>query len=359
MRTFELEALLAPMTGDAGDAPCGVDLVYDAAFMALGEAARGKPEQQYGDTLIAAIEPDWRQIHSQSLQLARRSRDLRVALWVLRSSIHQDGIHGALTGLELVQGLLERHWPHVHPQLDAEDHDDPTERLNALAPLAHPAEVLADLRGVYVTRVPLPLRLRDLELAFNRNDPGASSALLGEDGALQALADAEQRAPGLLAALQALERCARSVDQGVEAHVGAGLGPDLLPLHKFLHLCAEAARRAADQMQPEPPSPVVMSADPTAPTTPTARDLVAAPTALARPAVPGVGALSSRADAARELGRIAEWIEQNEPGNPAPLFIRRAQRLINKSFLDIIRDLAPNSAQDIEHLAGLDHEENP
>ncbi|MEX8508485.1 MAG: type VI secretion system protein TssA [Leptothrix ochracea] len=344
MRTFELDALLAPMTGDAGDASCGVDLVYDPAFMALGEAARGKPEQQYGDTLIAAIEPDWRQIHSQSLQLASRSRDLRVALWLLRSSIHQDGVHGALTGFELVQGLLERHWPHVHPQLDAEDHDDPTERLNALAPLAHPAEVLADLRGVYVTRVPLPLRLRDLELAFNRNDPAASSAPLGEDGALQALADAEQRTPGLLAALQALERCARSIDQRVETHVGAGLGPDMLPLHKFLHLCAEAARRAADQMQVQPTTPSLEPLPETSRSSNASSITVSPPT------------LGSRADAARELGRIADWIEHNEPGHPAPLFIRRAQRLMDMSFLDIMRDLVPDSIAQIEHFAGPNHE---
>ena len=44
-------------------APCGEDLEYDPAFMALEEAARGKPEQQFGDTVIPAQAPDWRQVH--------------------------------------------------------------------------------------------------------------------------------------------------------------------------------------------------------------------------------------------------------------------------------------------------------
>jgi len=55
----------------------------------------------------------------------------------------------------------------------------------------------------------------------------------------------------------------------------------------------------------------------------------------------------------RELERICAWIEHNQPSNPAPLLIRRAQRLINMSFMDIIRDMAPDSVSQVERLAGL------
>jgi type VI secretion system protein ImpA len=43
----------------------------------------------------------------------------------------------------------------------------------------------------------------------------------------------------------------------------------------------------------------------------------------------------------------------NEPSNPAPLLIRRAQRLIGSDFLDIMRDLAPESLVQINTIAGL------
>jgi type VI secretion system protein ImpA len=52
------------------------------------------------------------------------------------------------------------------------------------------------------------------------------------------------------------------------------------------------------------------------------------------------------------IGRICDWIERHEPSNPAPLLLRRAQRLMNKSFLDIVRDLAPNGVDQVEMLAG-------
>jgi type VI secretion system protein ImpA len=349
MHTFELEPLLTALPGDA---PCGADLVYDPAFAALEEAARGKPEQQYGDTIIAAIEPDWRQVREQALRLAGRTRDLRVAVLLLRSSTRLDGVLGAATGFELLQGLLEQHWPLLHPQLDASDHDDPTERLNALAPLTHPAEVLADLRAARLASPPIDLRLRDLELVFNRAEPSAGETVLSEDGALQALLDAEARTPGLLDALQTLQRCARAIDQQIDSHVSAGLGPDLAPLQKLLHGAAEAARRAAARSGANDPAATpAPNAAPTGPGAQTNSSPVAA-----RVNAYEVGSISSREDAVRALGRISDWIERNEPSNPAPLLIKRAQRLMSKNFLDIIRDLVPDGLDQIERLAGLDRE---
>ena len=42
--------------------PCGPNLEYDAAFMTLANAALGKPEQQYGETVIPAVDPDWKAV---------------------------------------------------------------------------------------------------------------------------------------------------------------------------------------------------------------------------------------------------------------------------------------------------------
>ena len=46
LNTELVDVLLAPI-GEGS--PCGDDLEYDAAFMALGDAAIGKPEQQFGE----------------------------------------------------------------------------------------------------------------------------------------------------------------------------------------------------------------------------------------------------------------------------------------------------------------------
>lgn len=70
------------------------------------------------------------------------------------------------------------------------------------------------------------------------------------------------------------------------------------------------------------------------------------------PAVPGE--IRSREDAVRALERICEYIERTEPANPAPLFIRRGQRLMTKNFVEIMQDLAPDSLGQIKQITGFD-----
>ena len=56
-----VEVLLTPVSESM---PSGPDLEYDPDFMALESLARPVAEQQFGDTVIPAVEPDWRDIES-------------------------------------------------------------------------------------------------------------------------------------------------------------------------------------------------------------------------------------------------------------------------------------------------------
>ena len=58
----------------------------------------------------------------------------------------------------------------------------------------------------------------------------------------------------------------------------------------------------------------------------------------------------------RALDAVCKFYERTEPGNPAPLLIRRAQRLMHKSFVEIMQDLAPESLGTIRNIAGLKDE---
>jgi len=70
----------------------------------------------------------------------------------------------------------------------------------------------------------------------------------------------------------------------------------------------------------------------------------------------GNGKLRSRADARRQLELVCDFLERTEPSHPAPLLIRRAARLLDLNFVDIIRDLAPEATSQIENLGGLRRE---
>ena len=72
MSIIDVEKLLAPVNGES---PVGADLSYDPSFMEIEQIAAGKPEQQVGDTIIAAEDPDWKELKTRCTEaLSRRSR---------------------------------------------------------------------------------------------------------------------------------------------------------------------------------------------------------------------------------------------------------------------------------------------
>lgn len=335
MNLQQVETLLAPL-GD--DAPCGVDLEYDAAFLALEEAARGKAEQQFGDTVIAPQEPDWRQVHEDALALAERTRDLRLAVLLTRAGAHQQGITGYAAGLDLIAGLLEQHWDHVFPALDADDDNDPTMRLNALAPLVDTATGLSDLRTANVGSGRIPLTVRQIELSAGKAEAHPDESIPTSEGISQALKAIEAQTPGVLAALQSPYVALLRIESVLSDKVGAQ-GPDLKPLQVISRWLGSAATSAE-------------SGDTSGATSDAGNDVVADAGSAVSSGVSTPGQIRNRDDVVRTLDRVCDWIERNEPTNPAPLLIRRAQRLMTKSFLDIIRDLAPDGVAQIENIAG-------
>lgn len=334
---FDPEVLLAPLDESA---PCGPDLEYDPVFQALEQAGTATPERQYGDKIFPAEPPDWPAVREHALALAGRTRDLRVAVWLVRCGARSQGLAGALRGLQLVQGLLDRHWDHLHPQLDASDNNDPTMRLNALLPLYAADGALADLRLAAVAPVRGGLTLRDLELGLGRAEPHEGEVLPTEAGVLEGLQALTEKHPDVAETLSAAAAVARAIADTVQSAVGSR-APDAGPLVRLLAAGGDAVARLQGSDGSAEPAGDTGSSD--------GEDTGAA---RAGRGAGGAGALRTRADAARELERIAAWIEQNEPSSPAPLLIRRAQRLMNMSFIEIIRDMASNGLDQVETIAG-------
>jgi type VI secretion system protein ImpA len=340
MDSMQVEALLTPVSPDE---PCGRDLEYDQAFMALEQSARGKPEQQFGDTVVPAEEPDWAAVRRGAEELFSRTKDLRVAVLLARSLLKSDHAAGLAAGLVLVRELVGRYWDGVYPLLDADDGNDPTMRLNVLAQLADGETFLRDLRGMYI--VPPgrhgKLTAKDIlvhlgKFAATSGEPALSQSEI--EGVLRA-AGADNRAP-----FQALQEGLHALT-GLRAvlveKVDAERVPDLRPLEDALGAVARFCDNALG-------GSAAGSAD--------AEQADAATAGTEGAAAPrkAAGELRTREDAQRLLDKVCEFIERTEPSSPAPLLIRRAQRLLNMTFLEIIQDLAADGASQVRTVTGVD-----
>ncbi|MCM5680902.1 type VI secretion system protein TssA [Schlegelella sp. S2-27] len=333
---IDVDALLAPVSETA---PCGEDLEYDAQFMALEQAARGKAEQQFGDTVVAAEEPDWGRVVDAATELMGRTKDLRVATYLARGLARTAGPAGLGRGLQLLLGLCEAYWDSVYPQLDPDDNFDPVMRMNALAPLAHPEAGLRELREAPCVRTRGgSIAVKQIEYALSMAEAPAGQTVPSETEILAAFREAADTDPGFVEGIRLASQQANALQSWLNERVGSDQAVDLRPLRVIL----TAITKLVDQ--------VAAVAD-------------AAVASGEGEAVEGGGAgavrvvtageLRSREDVVRALDRMIEFLERNEPTNPAPLLLRRAQRLMTMSFLEIIEDMTPDGVGTVRNLAGI------
>jgi type VI secretion system protein ImpA len=66
----------------------------------------------------------------------------------------------------------------------------------------------------------------------------------------------------------------------------------------------------------------------------------------------GSGAIQSRQDVVRVLDRICEYYARTEPSSPLPLLLRRAQRLAEMDFLQIVDELTPAMRAQLDPIVG-------
>jgi len=319
-------------------APSGPDLEYDAAFFELEQAAAGKPERQAGGTLVPAQDPEWKSVVELATDLFGRTKDLRVAAHYTNARAAIDGVAGLADGYRLVAGLIERFWDDVHPRLDPDDDNDPTMRLNAVATLTHPDAGVKVLRGavwLQASGMRVTVRQALAALGAERPLPDGQPAEHEIDAMIRAVAqkDAANHAREALAAL-------RTIGEAIGAHLGQSYVPDLASVRRTLSPLADrfdsvVGVPGAGDAQP------LDGQDTGMPDAPGGGGV----------AVPA-GAIRSREDAIRLLDRVCDYLARTEPSNPAPLLIRRAQRLMTMDFLDIMRDLAPEALAAVQHIAG-------
>jgi type VI secretion system protein ImpA len=340
-------------------APSGESLEYDPLFAEMERAAQGTPEQQYGETIIEGQEPNWEEVQRTSLELLERTRDLRPAVALARSALKNEGFPAFRDALAVLHGFVDKFWDTVHPQLDPDDDNDPTMRVNTLAGLCDVAGVLNLLRTV-------PLVSSRTVGRFTKRDIGIATGEIPYTGPEDAkpkmsLIDAafqdcplEQLQADTEAATEAVA-LARGIESTVTKLVGAGnmrsLDPFVKEIESIRKILAERLNRRGGGAPAAGPSAAAPEAS--APAAAASPAQAAAPAAV----TPWNGEITSRANAIRAIEKVCRYFETYEPSSPLPLLLHRAVRLSTKSFLEILRDISPDGLTQAETLGGMSSDE--
>ncbi len=341
MSAIDLDNLLLEISAEA---PCGEDLEYDPAFVELERIATGKAEQQVGDSIIEAEEPEWKDVLKQSIALTARTKDLRVLVHIIRSAIKIEGYSGLRDALLLLQGLLENYWDSIYPLLDEEDDNDPTMRINALSAIDDPS-IIQPLRlaPLVSSRMMGQFSQRDHDIAHGHLTPSNDAQLVEMKAIKAAFMDTD---------IEELQATATAIDESITSinaienfiteQVGAGRAINFRDIRSLL--------KEAQQSIAEPLAQRTDSSEDT--TAQGDEESSEAASSTHSTSAPISGAVNSREDVIRTLDKIQEYYQRSEPSSPVPLLIQRAKSMVNMSFMDIIHNMAPDGVSQVEKIRG-------
>ncbi len=324
---MESQELLAPISDDQ---PCGENL-EDTALLASFDAFR-----LFGQATPLDPAPEWDLVRSRAEEALRRSKDIRLLAHLGAALLRIDGLTGFARTVQVAAGWLDAYWAATYPVVD----EDAILRRNALNYFADPMAVIDGLRRLplVASRQHGTFSLRDIDLATGQQPPAEGEARLDErriDAAfaempLERLQELHGAVAGTIDALKRIEGT-MSAEGGPEAVPAfEPLAAQLVKIDRVLRTRL-AARVGADGDGAS----------------------AAGPAPGAAVAAVSVGAIGSRHDAIRALDAVAEYFRQNEPSSPIPLFLERAKRLVSKSFLEVLADIAPDALAQARMAGGV------
>jgi type VI secretion system protein ImpA len=346
--------------------PCGEDLTADPLLHKLRTLIQGKVEEKVvtdesGARRVEAVreDADWREVRKLCEEMLARTRHLEICVIYATALLQGEGLRGAADGLELLAEIVCSFWPHLYPQLDPAD-EDPAERFGLVENLSvlpaagyyDPIRFLVRLRATPLVEA---RGLGALSLANfkdgripERGTPDAKPieaafSLMRETGEIALV---EENVAALVRMRAALEKL-----RDFLAETPLGRTPDFEGLDKVLAGQERFYQRysfAANGAQ-------AANAAPTAGHGHSSAGASAGPSQARSSAGAGLavtGQLESTAQVVELLDRMCAYYEQAEPSSPVPLLLRRARRLVGKTFLEAVTDLAGGPIEQIRVVAG-------
>lgn len=333
------------------DQPAGISIEYDDDYLKLMNMLQEKPEQQFGDLIIEAQGPDWEKIHDLASEILQtKSKDINVMSIFTQSGIMSHGLNALAQGLEIIYLNLEQYWQDIYPKLHDEDGDfDPDYRANALSVFNANDGIIKLVRNSFIVKNSLSqssFSVKEIEQVIDNPNtshelyPGGTERLNID---LQiALDQSDSAIKAVLNSLELIDKIKSLFIQKLDDYEIKFDNIEKLLLKIKSLIQAGAAVSTTSEAQASSDT-VTKNEDKTV--------------VNQQPSWSNYQ-ITSRHDVDLLLEKIYMYFERHEPSHPAPLFIRRIQRLMNYNFYEIMKDISPDSLDRLETLVGQPFENN-
>ncbi len=350
----------AVLLSELADNKSGVNCEYENEYIELDTLAVEVPEAEYGDSLREAKGPDFNKLGTNCLALWEKTRDLRVATYYTIAATCTVGLEGFKQGLSVIDYLIDDMWQEFYPQLDPDDDNDPTERINIL-------HMLSPKAGSYNDPIKFITHLRNIKLfdslAYTFRD------YLIVQGTLDAETDIDpmlfqaevhgvpleivQKKIELVDAIEALlEKISSQMNEkmGDSGYITLdSLQNEIKLLKKFYTVFAGGSAQPAPAA--EPAAEVASAAESTASSVASVQPAAV----LQRTAVTDIKSyiVSDRGDALMLIKKCSDFFSRTEPTSPLPFLLNRALRMADMNLLDIMKEIDENSVTRVREQLGI------
>ncbi len=350
------------MMTELPDGKSGENCEYDPLYMELDELAVPVADQEMGDSVTEGRDADFRKLQKSCEELWSKTRDLRVASYFTIASFCNNGLKGLEQGLELIDYLLENMWDEVWPQLDPDDDNDPTERINSLSMLSpksgafsDPIQFMNHFRQVKLCEG-LPYSLRDYLILQGILDGGENYDV---DPVLMQGQLSNAPYESMLSAQNSTNHVIELVNKITdEFNEKAGqngylsmdsLLTELKHLKKFYESYVQTPSNDDNNVQQTDASETVDNLENTVATV--------ASRPQSAPAIKATDVrsviISNRIDALLLIRKCSDYFAKAEPTSPLPYLLKRALRMADMNFVDILAEIDQNSLEKVKEQLGV------
>ena len=326
--------------------PTGIDIEYDARFIDIQSLVEGKPEQQYGDVIIEAQEPDWDTVEKLCRQILSESKDIRVFCFYAQALTANYGILGFKKGCEIIHANIGKYWEDLYPKLvDEEDNFDAFYRSGSIGLLIADSGIIKQLNESNIIYSPSKksyFKMKSVASILINNEDGSYPG--GKEKLIEDLKVAYQNNQEELLVLKDALDFLINIESVFEENI-KDFHLDFSVVKKPLEVIASLLVRSSDFEENEQETPSI--------------EKVAVPNnTVIRPVTDSQNLddikIKDRADVKIVLEKLNIYFRLKEPSHPAPLFIERLQKLMDMNFYEMLKNISPDSLNNLDMIIGRD-----